>query len=40
MELAKAWIADLAILGLEIPPFNHRPTLHEEELSCAEKVPC
>ena len=40
VELTKAWIKDLAILGLKIPPFNHRPTLQGEELSCAAKVPC
>jgi len=40
VELTKAWIADLTILGFKNPPFNHRPTLQEKELGCAEKVPC
>jgi len=38
VELTKAWLEDLAILGQKIPTFD-RP-VKEEEHSCAEKVDC
>ena len=40
VELTRAWMADLATLGHQIPQFNRLEPAQEEEKSCAKKVSC